>query len=105
MTEELFDRFTGLAHAREALAAAGRLVPGGRARLVGEGKHARLVRQALGELAVEIAGDAEVRVVGTLSPGPMLDALEREARLGRVALCPWSGARPAGVGATADMGE
>ncbi|MHC4447681.1 MAG: glycosyltransferase family 2 protein, partial [Planctomycetota bacterium] len=78
MADALFDRFTGLAHARAGLGACDELGPGVRVALVDEGKNAHVVRAALGELGVELVegeGSADVLVIGTLSPGPMLDAL------------------------------
>jgi hypothetical protein len=69
MRQEVFDNFTGLAHVRETLQVA----------VVDEGKHAWTVHQTLDELnaipAIERKADAHV--IGTLSPGPMLDAWER----------------------------
>lgn len=101
MPGELFDRFTGLAAAREALREAHDREPFGRAVLVAEGKNARVVRVALRELGVEVVASTRHRpetgatsmVIGTLSPGPMLDAYERlrrenpEARV----IAPWPG--------------
>ncbi len=97
MPGPIFDRFTGLAHARAALGewfAAERF---GTAALVEEGKNAWVVRRALAELGVrEVAGpeDAEALVIGTMSPGPMLDALTRghagRAMPGRRLIAPWT---------------
>jgi GT2 family glycosyltransferase len=80
MPERLFDRFTGIAHAREGLRSSEILCSlgrGSRPGLVGEGKNAWAVRQALVEMGFELAGvaGADVLVVGTISPGPILDAL------------------------------
>lgn len=82
---DLYDRFMGLAHARSALASARTLIDGKRVALVHAGKQSWAVERALAELALTGAGceliadpsAAETLVVGTLSPGPMLDALER----------------------------
>ncbi|MEZ6317168.1 MAG: glycosyltransferase [Phycisphaerales bacterium] len=88
-------RFTGLAAAREALAAAHRERRFASAAIVERGKNDWAVERALRELGVEVVGSgADVRVIGTMSPGPMLDAA------GRVpdAITPW-------VMAGADRGE
>jgi len=99
MSEALFDRFTGLAHARAELSARPELSGRGRGRvaMVDEGKHADAVRQALREIGARFAADeaaADVLVIGTLSPGPMLDAHDKR-RLGpRPVITPW---RPEGM--------
>jgi GT2 family glycosyltransferase len=79
MRRELFDCFTGLAHVRETLARSPNLSVETPVAIVDEGKHAWVVRQALSELEVEVVGErkAEALVIGTLSPGPMMDAWER----------------------------
>jgi GT2 family glycosyltransferase len=110
MPRAMFDRFTGLSHAREALGAAHRVRPFSTAMVVDEGKNGWVVRKALAELGVEVVNewpyrmkprgmrcsgaragcqeraiqdeergsrDAEVLVIGSMSPGPMLDAYER----------------------------
>lgn len=74
-----YDRFTGLAHAREGLGA--RLGGIRRVAIVAPGKNEWAVRQALSELgieAVERGREEEALVIGTLSPGPILDAQEAE---------------------------
>jgi GT2 family glycosyltransferase len=83
MPDALWDRFTGLAAAREALQTEHARVPLGRVALVHEGKNAWCVRLALRELGIDVlegaaaqADDADTLVVATMSPGPMLDALE-----------------------------
>lgn len=98
MARHVFDRFTGLAYARDALALAYRNKPFQTAALVEEGKNGWVVRKALAEIGVRVldenpyyfqhapgatsaaAGMAlkpDVLVIGTMSPGPMLDAWER----------------------------
>lgn len=93
MTAPIDDRFTGLAHAREALQAAHAARPFASAAIVDEGKNAWAVRRALGELGVTLVSDAdaaEVRVIGTMSPGPMLDSAERRAGApGPRVVAPW----------------
>ncbi len=79
MPPDLYDLFTGLAHARGHLGAAVDHLGIRNAALVHPGKHAALVEQTLRELSVSIVAEpsaADARVIATLSPGPMLDALE-----------------------------
>ena len=92
LSPELFDRFTGLAHARKALAEAADVLEGATVAIVDEGKNAWAVRKALGELSVELVEDeteAEVLVIGTLSPGPIMDAWERRCQGDRTVIAPW----------------
>ncbi len=92
MPRDVFDRFTGLAHVREAHARSPMLAASTRVTVVNEGKNAWVVRQALQELSVELVDDegvADVLVVGTLSPGPMLDALQRRSCGDLPVLAPW----------------
>lgn len=106
MGRAMFDRFTGLAAAREALGASHRTRPFRTAAIVEGGKNERLVRRALQELGVRIVDDcsaagrglegrapAEALVIGTLSPGPLLDAYERvtSAEPGARVIAPWPG--------------
>ncbi|MCC6285567.1 MAG: glycosyltransferase [Phycisphaerales bacterium] len=112
MTDDVFARFTGLAYARDALAQAMREAYFETARIVEDGKNAHVVRRALRELGVREVGapddarEAEALVIGTLSPGPMLDAAERLAGAsapsgGLRVIAPWlaGGPGPALVGA------
>ncbi len=99
MARGLFDRFTGLAHARVALALQGAGVAFRRAAMVDAGKNAWAVQRALVERGVSIVPDprdAEAIVVATMSPGPMLDSARRRRaqRRGRgpVVVVPWVGA-------------
>jgi len=91
MSIEQFDRFTGLSHVRHTVRECGMIWPGRLVALVDEGKNTWAVRQALVESGAEIVREteAEVLVVGTLSPGPMLDAWERRASESRPVMCPW----------------
>ena len=90
-----WDRFTGLAHARAAINLAWRDRPFASAALVEPGKNAWAVERALAEVCFEArvelttADQAEAIVVGTLSPGPMLDAVERWAARGHRVVAPW----------------
>jgi len=94
----VWDRFTGLAHAREALGDAWRERPFASAAIIEPGKNCWAVVRALTQLAaahgigLTTADRAEALVVGTLSPGPMLDAVAR-AEPGRRVVAPWRGAR------------
>lgn len=99
LERELWDRFTGLAHARNAIAEARRARPFETASIVAPGKNAWAVRRALEEAGVEIAGGVpgrgEALVIGTLSPGPMLDAADLLSVLGRRVVAPWLAAETA----------
>jgi len=87
MGESEWARFTGLAAAREALGAAHGERPFASAELIERGKNDWAVELALRELGVEVVGSgADVRVIGTMSPGPMLDAAERMPD----AIAPWA---------------
>jgi GT2 family glycosyltransferase len=96
MPREVWERFTGLAAARAALQAAYAARPFSTACLVDEGKNAWVVGEALHELGVKVTGEndnAEAMVIGTMSPGPMLDAYERRLEGRRIGgprvLMPW----------------
>ncbi len=94
-----WDRFTGFAHARAALLREDSL-RGTRVALVDNGKNAAVVRRVLEtclDCTVVDEPDAEHRVIGTLSPGPMMDAWERRAAAGETVVRPWE---PAHVGST-----
>lgn len=83
MSQAQWDRFTGLAAARAALHAAWSERRFTTAALVEQGKNAWVVGRALIELGVRVlpeGEDAEVTVIGTMSPGPMLDAFARRQR-------------------------
>jgi GT2 family glycosyltransferase len=99
LAPELFDRFTGLAHVRESLARWAPIAAGARVAVVDEGKNAWAVHRALSELQIEVVSEprADVLVIGTLSPGPMMDAWERRCGSARQVLAPWT---PAGECAT-----
>lgn len=90
MTDPHWDRFTGLAAARRAVEAG---VPESArtAAIVAPGKGEPVVRRALVEHGLIIVGDgssADVVAIGTLSPGPMLDAAARFGDDPRL-LVPW----------------
>lgn len=114
-----FDRLTGLAHARAALAAARCAGPLGRCALVHAGKNAWAVRRACEEMGLTIDGTgratrssatsdahrADTLIIATLSPGPMLDAYARLAPLvapggeleGKRIVLPWADVLDAGA--------
>ncbi len=94
LTPARFDRFTGMAAAREALGSAFAALSFRTACLVDEGKNAWCVRRALAELGVREANEdeADALVIGTMSPGPMIDALERRAASRARVIAPWTGA-------------
>lgn len=83
MRSDLWDRFTGLSYARMAIGAAHAAKPFDSAAIVDPGKNAWVVARVLSELGVRVAGDGEdagALVIGTMSPGPMLDALARRGK-------------------------
>jgi len=99
-----FDRFCGLAAAREALGAAHARTPFRTAAIVDAGKNAWVVEDALREMGVRLTAygeDAEVHVIGTMSPGPMLDAYAKRLAMrrnrGPRVVAPWSIAAGAGA--------
>ena len=80
LTREMWNRFTGLSAAREAIAAAQREARFSSAMIVEPGVNAWAVARALEEWGVRLTvpgEEAEVRLIGTMSPGPMLDVYER----------------------------
>jgi GT2 family glycosyltransferase len=85
-------RFTGLAAARATLAALPELA-GAEVAVVDEGKHADLVRAALRERGAVVGREVSEgvrRMIGTLSPGPMMDAWDRRSALGERVLRAWT---------------
>ncbi len=97
MPDAIWDRFTGLAAARAALQSAYAARPFSTACVVDEGKNAWAIGQALHDLGVKVTGendDAEAMIIGTMSPGPMLDAYDRRLEGRRIGgprvLMPWT---------------
>ncbi len=91
MSDELFDRFTGAAHVRKALEDA-EIDGDTRVTIVDGGKNEHVIRRTVIEMGARIVmdeRDADVLLIGTLSPGPMLDAWERQRGYERVML-PWA---------------
>ncbi|MEC9372709.1 MAG: glycosyltransferase [Planctomycetota bacterium] len=92
MTTEHFDRFTGLAAARAGLAVAEELDGARTVAIVDRGKNDWCIERALAEAGRTIVEDesrADALIIGTLSPGPMLDAFERRRALGQCVVAPW----------------
>ncbi len=102
LSNDHWDRFTGLAAARTHLSGAFAQARFASATIVDHGKNAWVVALALRELGVKLVDDgeeAEAIVIGTMSPGPMLDALDRRWRARRAhsprLLAPWMPSDPA----------
>ncbi|MBA4029029.1 MAG: hypothetical protein C0475_07835 [Planctomyces sp.] len=94
MPRHLWERFTGLAHARDALLAHAARAPLGRVAVVGRGKNAGLVARAVRQAGGRLVSDpsrADTVVIGTLSPGPMLDGLRAHAGRASRVIVPWLG--------------
>lgn len=88
-----YDRFTGLAHARARIGGALRRIGAERVALVEPGKNAWAVERAVVEAGARVVErkDAQAIIIATLSPGPMLDAMERiGARSALPVVAPWS---------------
>ncbi|MEM7754008.1 MAG: glycosyltransferase [Planctomycetota bacterium] len=100
LTDARWDRFTGLAAVRGALAVELERDPIDAVSLVLPGKNAFVVERAFAERGVEVrrglARSGVPLAIGTLSPGPMLDGLELLEPLGRRVIAPW-GAASAGM--------
>jgi len=95
MTMAMWDRFTGLAAARHSLRTAWTHDRFGSASIVLSGKNVRQVEESLREMGVELEEDpehADVVVIGTLSPGPMLDGWAEASRRwpARRVIMPWA---------------
>lgn len=92
LTHAHYERFVGLYHARDAI----QRTSFDTACVVHEGKHAWAIHRALAEAGIRLvdADEADRLVIGTLSPGPMLDALAemRASGEGDRALAPWTDA-------------
>ena len=88
MTRTHDDRFTGRAAVRAHLE---RTLPSGATvAVVDRGKNAAIIDAVLAELDVVTVPEteAEWRVIGTLSPGPMLDAAEARRARGETVIEP-----------------
>lgn len=88
----LWDRLTGLHHARVAIGAANAQRALGRVAIVDAGKNCWAIERTLDELGIKVISDrrrAETLVIGTLSPGPMFDSLRSWSKLGKRVIAPW----------------
>jgi GT2 family glycosyltransferase len=81
-----WERFVGAHAVRSSLVPELRAAGIDAVRIVERGKGAEVIDRVLHESGVRVADDAPVAVIGTLSPGPMRDGVERHA--GR-AMCAW----------------
>ncbi len=81
-----WERFVGAHAVRSSLVPELRAAGIDAVRIVERGKGADVIDRVLRESGVHVAEDAPVAVIGTLSPGPMRDGIERHA--GR-AMCAW----------------
>lgn len=94
MPEALWDRFTGRAAVRTTIERRHAELVDRSVAIIEPGKHVNIVEQELARIGAEIVdeaeAEAEVLIVGTLSPGPMLDALERRCDGVHPVLIPWA---------------
>lgn len=84
LPEQTWKRFSGYAAVAQHLQDCEARPSWGTVAIVEQGKHADVLEQALRDAAIPVTSDAEVAdtlVVGTLSPGPMLDAESRRREL------------------------
>lgn len=91
MDEVLHARFIGEASAREAFTECEAICQGVKVALVAPGKNATVIRRVLLELGAVLVDDedaADALVVGTLSPGPALDALSNRVNSAIPVICP-----------------
>lgn len=93
LPQRIFDRFTGLTAARHAIQAALAEAPFAAAAIVAPGKNEWCVRQALHEAGVDVTDEsrADAIVIGTMSPGPAIDAAARLSHLHTRIVVPTSG--------------
>lgn len=93
MPPDVYERFTGIAAARSWLREAAGRHGFRRAALVARGKNDWVIERVLEELGVDVVideRDAEALVIGTLSPGPMLDAGDAYSRSLVPVVAPWN---------------
>jgi len=92
LTARQYARFTGAAAARHTLAHEPSVGPGTDVAIVEPGKGARVVRDIVierGATFTDEPAQADAVVIGTLSPGPMVDAWQRWRDRHVNVLCPW----------------
>ncbi len=95
MTQSMFERFTGLHHVRQTLRSHPGLTPGMAVALVEPGKNVDVMTHAALEAGLRLVAqprEAQAMLIGTLSPGPMLDAQHRwsKAHPAMPVVCGWS---------------
>ena len=78
MSEAQWDRFSGEAAVREHLSEFLRKEGVERARLFAPGKGAEIITRVIEESGGEINDNASRGIIGTISPGPMLDAMDAD---------------------------
>jgi hypothetical protein len=104
MSTPMWERFTGQAAVRSALGRRRAAIAGRRIGVVARGKGDRLIELVVEDLggALSPAEAADALVIGTLSPGPLVDALGALAGESRAVLAPWDvsseAAEPESVG-------
>ena len=93
MPPELYARFTGEAAARDHLSSQLADPKSSPIAIVKPGKGVEIIENVIVDLGyslVDEPDDAKTLVVGTLSPGPMLDALDHATTMGKPLLGAWS---------------
>ena len=92
MDDAMWERFTGQQQAREAIK--NRMPLGAAsAQLISEGKNAHVVRKAMRDLSLrEVKSGGDCKLIATMSPGPMIDALEGGEQ-GVPTIAPWLDAK------------
>ena len=93
MPGALWDRFVGLDAVRRAFAQSAVIARRPLVCVVDEGKNARVVDQAIREFGLRTTQSpnaADAVVIGTCSPGPMLDAADRWEADGFTVVTPWA---------------
>ena len=91
MSKSQWHRFTGFTHVGSHLKQQ-RAVLGQAVAIVDAGKNEQVVRSAASELGINIVEDeheADALIIGTISPGPMLDGLKRRKGSSVPVICPW----------------
>lgn len=92
MSDELFDRFTGISHVRNSLENLQLADSNIKIALVNKGKNCWAVEKVLNEIGAQVIEnecDADLLMIATLSPGPMLDAWQSCSNSSKPAHIPW----------------
>ncbi len=92
MDDELWRRFTGETAARATFTRERALLAGRHVSVVHAGKAGRLIERLIVEFGGRLVSesDADTLVIGTLSPGPLMDAQNSLADETRPVVAPWS---------------